>query len=236
MQRSIRRGADHVGERAAAIHGERPTDRFALCSVRQSRPTPVRQQPALDQGSRQARPGLQIYRQISHRARGMMWPIMPKPARPARPAPAARVPADVAESGAPKRSDHRGRAQDTSRPGDDVRRRRGSRRTPAPGPTRWQGAVGSATGQRGAVAAGRCGRRAHCLSGRVPCARTADIPPARRRHRCSARTRGPGPARLGRGLGRPGPAAVVGRMRPRPRYAVRESLIMPGMRTGALPG
>jgi hypothetical protein len=29
---------------------------------------------------------------------------------------------------------------------------------------------------------------------------------------------------------------VVGRMRPRPRYAVRESLIMRGIRTGALPG
>jgi hypothetical protein len=29
---------------------------------------------------------------------------------------------------------------------------------------------------------------------------------------------------------------VVGRMRPRPRYALRESLIMRSIRTGAFPG
>jgi hypothetical protein len=137
---------------------------------------------------------------------------------------------------APNRRHPRGRAPDSPWPGDDVRLRRGARRTPAAGPTRGQGVVRSATGQRGTVAASRCGGRTHRLSSGLAHARTADFPAARRRCRCCGRPCGPGPARLGCRRRRPRPVAVVGRMRPRPRYAACESLIMRRMQTGALPG
>ena len=102
---------------------------------------------------------------------------------------------------ASNRRHHRSRAQDSPRPGDDIRFRRGARRTPAPGPTRRQGIVRSATGQRRTVAASRCGRRTHRLSGGLACARAADFPAARRRCRCCTRPGRPGPAWLGRSHG-----------------------------------
>ena len=87
VQRAIRRGADHVGERAAAIHGERPTDRFALCNVRQSQPAPVRRQRSMDHGSRKSHPGLQIFCQIGACSRG---PAQPEPCQMLTVAPAGQ--------------------------------------------------------------------------------------------------------------------------------------------------
>ena len=87
VQRAIRRGADHVGERAAAIHGERPTDRFALCNVRQSQPAPVRRQRSMDHGSRDSHPGRQIFCQIGACSRR---PAQPEPCQMLTVAPAGQ--------------------------------------------------------------------------------------------------------------------------------------------------